>query len=87
MPHRVEVTPHARRDLAGLAPDVRGRVLDKTATRGETPRPPGVVKLEGPEPVWRVRVGAYRILYDIDDAAQVVRVDAVRHRGDAYRRR
>jgi len=42
---------------------------------------------EGPgeEDVWRIRVGDYRVLYEIKDAAQIIDIVAVRHRRDAYR--
>jgi mRNA interferase RelE/StbE len=49
------------------------------------PRPPLCRKLEGTTNQWRIRVGGYRVLYVIDDAARVVTVTRVAHRGDAYR--
>ena len=51
----------------------------------EDPRPPGAGKLVAVEG-YRVRVGEYRIIYDVDDAAQVVTVYRIRHRREAYRR-
>lgn len=49
------------------------------------PRPPGVAKLTGRANLWRVRVGDYRILFEIDDPAQTVLVLRIAHRRDAYR--
>lgn len=50
-----------------------------------TPRPSGCKKLVGAGPDdWRIRVGSYRVLYEIDDRRQEVKVSAVLHRGKAY---
>jgi mRNA interferase RelE/StbE len=49
------------------------------------PRPPGCVKLAGEENVWRVRVGDYRILYEIHEGRLVVLVIRIAHRREAYR--
>jgi mRNA interferase RelE/StbE len=51
----------------------------------EDPRAPGTERLTGVD-AYRLRVGDYRLIYEIDDAARVVYVTRVRHRRDAYRR-
>lgn len=43
------------------------------------------MKLTGSRNDWRIRVGDWRVIYTIDDAAETVDVSAVRHRSDAYR--
>jgi mRNA interferase RelE/StbE len=50
----------------------------------ENPRPPGVERLRASQ-LWRLRVGAYRVIYAIDDGQQVVTIARVRHRRDVYR--
>jgi len=50
----------------------------------ENPRPPGAKKLRG-QMDYSLRVGVYRILYDIDDEAQVITIYRVKHRREAYR--
>jgi mRNA interferase RelE/StbE len=52
---------------------------------GTDPRPPGAKPLKGHRPWLRVRVGDYRIIYDVDDAARVVTVAVVGHRREVYR--
>ncbi|MCH9039945.1 MAG: type II toxin-antitoxin system RelE/ParE family toxin [Chloroflexi bacterium] len=49
------------------------------------PRPSGTRKLVGSDADWRIRIGAMRVIYEIDDEAQLVRVMRIRHRRDAYR--
>jgi mRNA interferase RelE/StbE len=43
--------------------------------------------MAGAEREYRVRVGDYRVIYSVDDAARIVAVEKVGHRGDVYRRR
>lgn len=71
------------KDLAALPKDyprLVGRQIDELA---ENPRPPGVKKLHGGG--YRVRVGTYRVVYDVDDEARTVTVYRIKHRKDAYR--
>ncbi len=49
------------------------------------PRPPGAKILSGGEQIWRIRVGQYRILYQIDDARRLIRVAEIGHRREIYR--
>jgi mRNA interferase RelE/StbE len=51
----------------------------------DAPRPPGVVKLRNVENEWRIRVGDYRIIYEIDEDEQLVIVLRIAHRREAYR--
>ncbi len=49
------------------------------------PRPVGCRKLTGSKLDWRIRVGDYRVVYEIADVIRVVRVNRVRHRREVYR--
>ncbi|MGD0768767.1 MAG: type II toxin-antitoxin system RelE/ParE family toxin [Tepidisphaeraceae bacterium] len=51
----------------------------------ENPRPSGCVRLSGQSHLWRIRVGDYRVLYEIQDQQLVVLVVSVAHRREAYR--
>ena len=72
------------RDLRAIPWDRYPAVRDTISALRSTPRPPGCVKLVD-RPGWRVRVGEYRIVYDIDDPAQLVTIQAVDHRRNVYR--
>ena len=48
------------------------------------PRPPGSKKLTG-RPTWRIRVGVYRVIYEVHDDRPVVLILVVGHRGEVYR--
>jgi mRNA interferase RelE/StbE len=51
----------------------------------ETPRPEGCGTLAGRD-AWRIRIGDYRVVYEIDDDAARVVIVVIAHRRDAYRR-
>ena len=81
---RLETT--AERDLVHASRDALRRIDAKLSGLAMEPRPRGATKLHGREGIgWRIRVGDYRILYTIDDAARVVSVYRIRPRGSAYR--
>ncbi len=61
------------------------RLLTAIAALTDTPRPPGCVRLQGPEGFHRIRVGDYRIVYLIEDRVLLICVVRVAHRKDIYR--
>jgi len=75
----------ARREIEWLEAGVARRIITRVEALASNPRPPGCVKLQGADNLWRIRVGEYRVIYSIDDSARLVDVSAVRHRSDAYR--
>ena len=75
----------AERDLRRLPRAFFERVDERILSLRDDPRPHGVRKLVGALEGWRIRVGDYRILYQIDDDAQTVTVVRVKHRHKAYR--
>jgi len=82
---RVVILPAARRDLDNLGRDMATRVETTIDRLAEAPRPPGCRMLrDRASRTWRVRVGDWRILYDIDESAGVVAVLRVFHRSQAY---
>jgi mRNA interferase RelE/StbE len=83
--YRIELTPAARRDLGALPREVLPRVDARILDLSADPHSPRAKRLVGEEGILRVRVGDYRILYQVDDAAKVVTVVRVRHRRDVYR--
>ena len=86
MPYRVEWRPAAARALRKLPQQIQKRIGAKVDALAEAPRPPDAVKLSGEKNVWRVRVGAYRILYIPEEALLLVLVVDVGHRREVYRR-
>lgn len=75
----------ARKELEALSRPLVARVLNRIEALARDPRPPGCRKLVGQGNMWRVRVGDYRVIYEIDDGRRTVDISAIRHRSDAYR--
>ena len=83
--YRIDLSRRAEKDLERLPPRGAARTIAVLRGLAKEPRPPGASKLVAVEG-YRVRVGEYRIVYDVDDAAEVVTVYRVRHRREVYRR-
>lgn len=83
--YQVYLERAAERGLKELGPADFHRVIARVRALAQNPRPPGCREIVGSESDWRIRVGDYRVIYEIDDRAQVVRVMLVRHRREAYR--
>ncbi len=75
----------AEKDLSRLSAQGHDRISATIQGLARDPRPPGCRKLVGSEHDWRVRVGDYRVIYEIADVVRVVRVHRVRHRREVYR--
>jgi len=74
----------AERSLRRLDAAVFRRVGSALRSLADNPRPHGCRKLTGSDRDWRIRVGDYRIVYEIDDQVREVRVMRIRHRREAY---
>ncbi len=86
MPLRVELTSAAKRDLRRLSPQIQARLLEPILALTHNPRPVGVRKVSGEEKTWRIRVGQYRVIYDIyDDQELVIVLKVDRRRESTYR--
>jgi mRNA interferase RelE/StbE len=83
--YRLELSPRARRDLKKLPPQVRERLKRPIEALVHTPRPPRAVKLGGEEDTYRIRVGSYRVLYEVHDRILLVVLLKVADRKEAYR--
>ena len=84
--YSIEVTPAAERDLDGLKRRIQRHDFERlrVAIRGlaSEPRPAGVRKLRGEERTWRIRVGPYRVVYDIHDERALVVIPKVARRSE-----
>ena len=83
--YKLTIARQASRDLENLPASIVRRLDLKILALAREPRPPGTKKLKGERDLWRVREGAYRILYSIDDRARVVDIVGVPHRSKAYK--
>ncbi len=84
-PYSIEFRRAASKELEDLPMQVGRRIAAAVDTLALDPRRQGSIKLRQAINGYRLRVGSYRILYEIDDASRTVWIYAIRHRREAYR--
>jgi mRNA interferase RelE/StbE len=75
----------AERDLKNLPRHILPRIRETLFDLRTNPRPSSTHKLAGSRRDWRIRVGNYRILYEINDQDRTVKVYRIKHRKEVYR--
>ncbi|MFN8499227.1 MAG: type II toxin-antitoxin system RelE/ParE family toxin [Anaerolineae bacterium] len=81
---RSELLNSAAKEFRGLPTDAKRRVRAAIDLLVENPRHPGVIKLQGRANLYRVRVGDYRVIYEIHDDILLILLTRIRHRKDVY---
>jgi mRNA interferase RelE/StbE len=82
--YSLEIKQSAQKELDALDDALFTRIDRKILALAENPRLAGCKKLRGYKDLWRVRVGDWRVLYVIDDAAKLVTITRVAHRREVY---
>jgi len=85
MPFRIEWKKSTRKDLRKLPGNTAGRVVETVESLAENPFPHGVEKLSGAQHAYRIRLGDYRIVYEVIPELKLIEIQRVRHRKDVYR--
>jgi mRNA interferase RelE/StbE len=83
--YNIDFKPSVYKDFRRLPKSVVERVMKRIEKLKDEPFPHGVDKLEGAERLYRVAVGDYRIVYEVDTQAKQIMILYVRHRRDVYR--
>ncbi len=82
--YEIRVLRRAVKDLGNVPRPYAEKIARQIDQLAENPRPTGVKKLHGRRD-YRLRVGPYRILYEIDDDTEIVTIFRIKHRREAYR--
>lgn len=85
MAYRIEIQRSAEKDLAAVSSTLQARIFKAIDGLVTEPRPNGCKKLSGAKNAYRLRIGEYRIVYEIYDGVLVVIVIRVAHRREVYR--
>lgn len=85
MPYTISYVPSAAKAIRKLDRPTARRLLTAIGMLADEPRPAGCIQLKGGDGELRIRVGDYRIVYDIHDHELVVLVLRIGHRRDVYR--
>lgn len=83
--YKVTIEVPAWNDLMKLPRKTQEQILEVLEALELDPRPFGVVKLSGPDDLYRVRSGDYRVVYRIEDDVLQVLVVKIGHRREVYR--
>jgi mRNA interferase RelE/StbE len=84
--YQIEFTKGAVKELKKLPTEIRERIDLKIQELAVEPRPDGVKKLESELPLYRIRVGDYRVIYQIQDDVLLVTIVKAKHRREIYRK-
>ncbi|MBK8250744.1 MAG: type II toxin-antitoxin system RelE/ParE family toxin [Gemmatimonadetes bacterium] len=82
--YSVRFVRSARKELEALPDAAVQRIFPRIEALADDPRPAGCKKLRGGHDLWRLRVGNFRVVYQVDDGVLVVEIRAVGDRKDVY---
>ncbi len=85
--YTVTLSSRAKREMKKLAKSVQQKITTALGLLAEDPRPPKAVAMKNEKSVYRVRVGNYRIVYEVIDNELIVWVVRVADRKDVYKKR
>jgi len=84
--YKLLIKPAAAKEIEASPKKDRLRIIKRIQSLSSDPRPPGCETLSGHDDKYRVRQGAYRIVYSVSDIELVVCVVKVGHRREVYRK-
>lgn len=85
MPYKLLIERRAEKDIKRLEAPLFTKITTRIKELSNTPHPQGSRKITGSQNDWRIRIGDYRILYEIDNKTKTIKVMRVKHRREAYR--
>ena len=81
---RITITHRAEKDLKKLDRNAKNRIVKMIVSLADEPRPLGCRKILSEEGVWRIRIGDWRVGYEINDAAREIAIIRIGHRREFY---
>ncbi len=85
MKFSIEITRKAQKSLAKIPADYQEKIILSIRKLAEEPFPPGSIKLSGRD-AWRIRIGTYRVIYEVHQDVLSILVVLVGHRKDIYKK-
>ena len=84
MSYAIDIRRSAQKRLSKINRQDQDRIISAIEALSDNPRPDGCKKLSG-RPAWRIRIGSYRVIYEIEDEKLIVLVVHIGHRKDIYK--
>jgi mRNA interferase RelE/StbE len=85
MAYELYIERHAEKDLKKLPESLFSVIVENINNLSNNPHPPNSKKIKGSPSDWRIRIGNYRVLYEINNATKEIIIMRVKHRRDANR--
>ncbi len=85
--YKIEWKQSAKKELKKLDKQIIPRILQAVENLADNPYPPNSKKLIGSDSIYRIRVGNYRIIYNIQSSVLTIEVIKIGHRREIYRKR
>jgi mRNA interferase RelE/StbE len=85
--YRIEWKQSAKKELKKLNKQIISRILQAVENLADNPYPANSKKLIGSDSIYRIRVGDYRIIYNIQSSVLTIEVIKIGHRREIYRKR
>ena len=83
MKYSIFIENYALKQLKQIDKEVIPKIKEGISMLSTNPRPFGYIKLKGID-AYRIKIGDYRIIYEIEDKILIIKVVAIAHRKDVY---
>ena len=83
MKYTINIRRSAQKQLSKISKEDQSRIIAAIYSLTDNPRPQGCRKLYG-RPAWRIRIGVYRVIYEIHDGHLHIIIITIKHRKDVY---
>ncbi len=83
--YRIDWKPSALKELRNIDQQFIPRIIEAVEALAENPLPDGVRKIQGGNHSYRIRIGDYRIIYQLYEKYLIIEIIRIRHRKDVYR--
>lgn len=83
--YSIHLETEAEKDLNKLPTFLFNKIISKIRDLEDDPRPNNCRKLKGTGNFWRIRIGNYRVIYEVIDFSRRINIYKIKHRKDAYR--
>ncbi len=83
MQYEIQIADSVMKFLDKMNKPLKNKILDKVFSLADNPRPYGSIKMSGNDS-YRIRVGDYRVIYEINDKVVKVYIVKIGHRKDVY---
>jgi len=83
--YEIYLESSAEKDLRKLPHEQINNIAEKIKVLSKSPHPKGAKKLKDSNNFWRIRIGSYRVIYEVNQVSKKINIYKIKHRKDAYK--